>query len=374
LYTLFGKKFKSGRSALHGRTGAKRASTKGFSKNPFFYFGVLSFVLFGALFFYSDSLALPNQNGNFILFNSFFKNTDNLASNELFASQHNQLALETLDLQIVQGNSLHAVSTPSTLTTQTLGDIFGGADQERKEVIDYTVLPGDTIKGLAEKFSISENTIAWANNISKSSALKVGESMVIPPINGVIYEVRPGDTLSEVAKKYKSTTEEIIAFNGLENEGNIFVNDVIFLPNGQMPPKPAPPIAQIPTADSFFIYPAEGKVTHWRHGFSGRAIDVANKCETPIYAAASGIIQRAQFNARYGNFITISHYNGTSTYYGHLQTMLVKSGQTVTAGQTIGFMGSTGTESTGCHLHFETRGTENFLAKYRLGATIKFKQ
>lgn len=368
MFTFFRKKFKQT---------AKKIHIKGFSKNPFFYLGLISFVLLGLLFSNSDSLARLSyfKYSNAVFFNSFFKNSINAASSDLFFSQNKALSIETPDLKIIQDNFIYGIATPRVLTTQILGSIMGGAeqDEDRKEIIDYDAEIGDTLESIAKKFNISLTTLLLANDLSKNSTLKVGQSLVIPPLDGMLYAVKVGDTISDIAKKYKSSADKIIAFNDLKNEGDIFVNDLIFLPGGQTPPRPVLPATQIPIADSFFIYPTEGIITQGPHGFLGRGVDVANKCGTPVYAAAPGVVQRAQFNARYGNFITISHYNGTSSYYGHEQTVLVKPGETVTAGQMIGLMGKTGREVIGCNLHFEIRGARNFLSNFGVGFHLNFK-
>lgn len=84
--------------------------------------------------------------------------------------------------------------------------------------------------------------------------------------------------------------------------------------------------------------------------------DLAAGCNSPIYAASSGTVSYASWNGGYGNFILINHGGGLSTGYGHIVDggILVHVGQQVSAGQQIARVGSTG-QSTGCHLHFETR-------------------
>jgi murein DD-endopeptidase MepM/ murein hydrolase activator NlpD len=107
-----------------------------------------------------------------------------------------------------------------------------------------------------------------------------------------------------------------------------------------------------------FIWPADGMFTSgygWRWGKIHAGIDIAAPVGTPILAAASGVVDYAQWNdGGYGNMIDIRHADGTITRYAHMNELHVKEGQTVSQGQLIGGMGSTGF-STGPHLHFEIR-------------------
>ena len=80
--------------------------------------------------------------------------------------------------------------------------------------------------------------------------------------------------------------------------------------------------------------------------------DIANSYGTKIVAADGGKVVKANYNGAYGNAIVIDHGNGYSTMYAHLQSFNVSVGDTVSQGQKIGEMGSTGW-STGPHLHYE---------------------
>lgn len=83
-------------------------------------------------------------------------------------------------------------------------------------------------------------------------------------------------------------------------------------------------------------------------------LDIATSSGTPYSAAAAGTVTFAGYKGSYGNLIVVTHYNGVQTYYGHSSKIYVTAGQTVSQGETIGAVGSTG-NSTGPHLHFEVR-------------------
>jgi murein DD-endopeptidase MepM/ murein hydrolase activator NlpD len=109
-------------------------------------------------------------------------------------------------------------------------------------------------------------------------------------------------------------------------------------------------------SSSGFIWPVSGPITSgfgWRWGRMHEGIDIGAPCGTPIRAAASGTIVYAGWMDGYGNIIVIDHGGGLGTAYAH-QSAIYVGGGSVSQGQTIGAVGSTG-HSTGCHLHFEVR-------------------
>ena len=83
-------------------------------------------------------------------------------------------------------------------------------------------------------------------------------------------------------------------------------------------------------------------------------LDIATSTGTPVKAAASGTVTFAGWKGSYGNLMVITHSNGVQTYYGHCSKLYLSAGTTVSQGQTIAAVGSTG-NSTGPHLHFEIR-------------------
>lgn len=108
-----------------------------------------------------------------------------------------------------------------------------------------------------------------------------------------------------------------------------------------------------------FTWPVPG-FTNISCGYSSghKAIDISGGGRTiygtPIVAADSGKVVTATYHYSYGNYVMIDHGGGYSTLYAHASSLAVSVGQTVTKGQTIAYVGSTG-NSTGPHLHFEVR-------------------
>ena len=87
-------------------------------------------------------------------------------------------------------------------------------------------------------------------------------------------------------------------------------------------------------------------------------VDLAASCGTPIKAAGGGVVFSAGPNGGYGNATIINHGGGLATLYGHQSSIIVPQGESVTSGEVIGYVGSTG-RSTGCHLHWEVRVNGN---------------
>ena len=83
-------------------------------------------------------------------------------------------------------------------------------------------------------------------------------------------------------------------------------------------------------------------------------VDYAAPSGTPTYTVGDGVVEFAGVQGGYGNMVIVRHGNGHSTVYAHLSRIQVRQGQSVTQGQVIGAVGSTGW-STGPHLHFEFR-------------------
>jgi murein DD-endopeptidase MepM/ murein hydrolase activator NlpD len=240
------------------------------------------------------------------------------------------------------------------------------AERDRMEVITYTVQPNDNVWYIAQGFGLNAETVLWANPKVEQSPdlLSVGQTLFIPPVDGIYYTVKKGDTVQKLAKDYKTTVEKIVGFkaNDLQEPYALTPGQKIMLPDGK---KKVPALQNIypmtyvgsapkgaPTGSGRFAWPTRGSLTQafWS-GHSG--IDIANRTGTPIVAADAGyVVLAGQDTWGYGNQVVIDHGNGFKTRYAHLSRIDVKAGDTVKKNQRIGLMGSTG-RSTGPHLHFE---------------------
>jgi len=108
---------------------------------------------------------------------------------------------------------------------------------------------------------------------------------------------------------------------------------------------------------SGLIWPVNGPVVSgfgMRWGRLHEGIDIAAATGTPIWAAAAGTVIHAGWLGGYGNLVVLDHGNGLATAYAHASAILVALGESVSQGQTVALVGSTG-NSSGPHLHFEVR-------------------
>lgn len=112
---------------------------------------------------------------------------------------------------------------------------------------------------------------------------------------------------------------------------------------------------------SGYVHPVPGNHTtayrasgaSWSSG-SHTGIDFPVASGTSVKAVASGTVVTAGWGGAYGNEVVIKHADGHYSQYGHMSSLSVSAGQTVTAGQQVGLSGATG-NATGPHLHFEVR-------------------
>jgi len=236
----------------------------------------------------------------------------------------------------------------------------------RDRIVNYTVVENDTLASISKKFDVSVDTIKWANDL-KTDTIRPADVLKIPPVTGIVHKVIAGENIYTIAKKYKTTAQAIVnfPFNDFTDMDNFGLNagQTLYVPNGVIEEEQPryfamnPSYAQVNAGvrgSSNFIWPTSGGITQypiWYH----MALDIASASAPPILAADTGtVIYAGCLTWGYGCHVIIDHGNGFQTLYGHLSYIAVAAGQTISQGQTVGTMGSTG-RSTGTHLHFEIR-------------------
>ena len=237
------------------------------------------------------------------------------------------------------------------------------------QIARYVVRSGDTLSSIARMFGVSVNTVRWSNDVNSSSIIRVGQELLILPIDGVRHTVKNGDTIASIAKKFKGDVKEIQNFNDLKVGEVLVVGEVVVIPDGVIVTSPAN-LTRItgknritkhggPSIDGYYLRPVSGPKTQSSHGNNG--VDMGSPTGTSVLASAGGEVLIARglgWNGGYGQMIVIAHPNDTQTLYAHLSQVDVVPGEFVIKGERIGAVGNTG-RSTGPHLHFEVRGAQN---------------
>lgn len=262
--------------------------------------------------------------------------------------------------------------------------------RSRMEILRYTVQMGDAVFGIADKFNLEPETILWGNYEvleDDPHTLRAGQELNILPVDGTYYQWQEGDSLDGVAETFGVEPLDILEWPGNKLDHinpTIEPGEWLVVPGGSRPFRQwfVPTIArgQAGVGSAYgpggcsgdysggavgtggFIWPASNHYISGNDYWSGHlAIDIAAGQGTPIWASDGGVVVFAGWSTvGYGNMVMLDHGNGWQTLYAHLSQVLVGCGQSVSQGQRVGLGGSTG-NSTGPHLHFETRFQGGFV-------------
>jgi LysM repeat protein len=214
----------------------------------------------------------------------------------------------------------------------------------------YTLKPGDTLGGVAQRFHVTVGALASANHIADPNKVYAGQTLVIPgavsaasatPVAGHV--VRSGETLGGIAARYHVSVGALAKANGIANPNLIRVGQTL----------------KIPGAVATWVCPVAGRST-FRDDFGeprggGRrheGVDLLAPRGRPVVATVAGTIER--HDNRLGGLSFYLHGVDGYVYYGaHLATF-VRGDGAVRIGETIGTVGNSGNAVGGVtHLHFE---------------------
>lgn len=343
-------------------------------RNKQLFFGI--FLVFIAITGIYSHLSGNSNITNAEVPNMFENNIQNmklLSASVVTATQNETNGVDdTVYLVDSESNVLIAQDGPGGTLTRYTEEI------EQGEIATYIVQSGDTLSEISRMFKVSVNTIRWHNNIDRNSNIKIGQTLVILPVDGVLHKVEKNDTVSGIAKKYNALIDDIIEYNNIE--GPLMVGYEIVVPGGEVKEvvkvatsTPSSSKTQSNTPSSSLrgiklIHPTKGKGRVSRGpSVSHKGLDVAVPVGTPIYASADGIVSvsyngctdhgrgmRETCGQGFGNWVGIKHTAGPTTISAHMSRTTVRVGQRVKAGDLIGYSGNTG-RSSGPHLHFEMR-------------------
>ncbi|HPR35790.1 MAG TPA: peptidoglycan DD-metalloendopeptidase family protein [Anaerolineaceae bacterium] len=288
--------------------------------------------------------------------------------------------------------SVLEVPLPAFSPAEEVSSLVRGSDPNteilnelRTNPTTYTVQSGDSVWGIAEKFGLSVESVLYANfDIlqDQSDNLMPGQTLTIPPTNGILHTWRSRDSLSSVASRYGADIDDILLFIGNDLDlaspqvnpgtvvmvpgGNRELVNITFagvttdesgnLVSGFSGPGSCSVAGVGIMGNGFFIWPsAVHMITGNNFGPGHNGIDIGAGIGSGLFAADNGtVVYAGWLNGGYGNFVVIDHGNDYSTWYEHLENIYVNCGDNVVQGSVIGTAGSTG-NSTGPHLHFEIR-------------------
>ena len=268
----------------------------------------------------------------------------------------------------------------------------------RQEVDEYTVVAGDTIFGISEKFGLKPETVLWANYLillDNPHSLQPDQVLKILPVDGTYHQWQQGEGLNGISAFYGVTPEDIINYpaNNLDPatigdfaNPNIPPGTWLVVPNGRrefvswsaplgvtrenpatarvLGPGACEPVSGGAVGYGAYIWPSNN---HYLSGFDYApnanhwGIDIAGNEGEAVFATDAGVVVYAGFNNYgYGNMIMVDHGNNFQSLYAHLSGISVGCGQSVGQGDLIGAIGNTG-RSSGSHLHFEIRAISSFV-------------
>lgn len=261
----------------------------------------------------------------------------------------------------MQGSAIAALP-PSTLAATGCPE-RSALERSRQ----HKVQRNETLNQIAKRYGLVSATIMGMNPAVRNGKVTPGQSLVIPPYNGILVSLAAGQTLQTVAQTYRVRADVLFEVNGCQIKPKI-----VFVPGVNWSPVNASPAAvavipsrSAPQADPSLQqdrYPLPRPTTVIRaYGWQPNGpnntvvftsgVDLAAGPGTPVYAVAEGTVAFASKQSPWGNMIVLNHARGRQTRYGYLGTLNVKVGQRVQRGQRIATVGSTASSA----LRFELR-------------------
>jgi len=280
----------------------------------------------------------------------------------------------------------------------------------------HNVVAGETVYSLSKRYNLPLQDIVLANHLRAPFRLSEGQRIKLPPPQE--YRARGGDSLYTVSRMFGVNSSEIAKLNRMKAPYMVRSGQVLRLPSvsrkeasvrlanvftppssAKLPPVQhetlAPPVqysarpsvlavqpdiiipptkpkissgsvktASVPKRGAEkFLWPAQGKIVSAfgpkKNGLHNDGINIKAPKGAPVRAAENGVVVYAGNELKgSGNLVLLRHDGQWVTAYAHMDKIMIRKGQTVKRGETVGTVGTTGSVSTP-QLHFEVRrGTE----------------
>lgn len=263
--------------------------------------------------------------------------------------------------------------------------------QENKDEAQlYTVVPGDNLWDIAQRYSLSFKDLATFNGDIDLDRIWPGDIITLQPSKPSLDVIITTTQVMEEAIPFTNdivkddtlvSTARVVIKPGVEGTKNVTYAiktlngfpHVVEVVNEEILSEPVSGILKVGTqttmkrTSSTNFGVAQGRLTsgygYRLHPITGRrefhyGIDIAAPQGSPIKSYAKGTVIEAKFSSGYGYYVVVNHGGGLTTLYAHLSKINVSVGTRVDVGHVLGLMGSTGI-STGSHLHFEVRSNGN---------------
>lgn len=235
---------------------------------------------------------------------------------------------------------------------------IAAADQRRlKEISDSAKAVAEAKAGLEEeKTALEASKAELAETQAKLEVKRQEADKLLTDLiaTGAEYEALLHAAEEDAAKIGSDIEDAEAAIEKAEREAWLATS---------VPPKPAPPNASTSTIVDGLTWLSPCSYTLLTSPFGWRVhpiygdwrfhygVDLAGPQGTPIVSTRSGVVETTTYDSSSGYYVTVDHQDGFKSKYLHLTHYVVSPGDYVSAGQVIGYMGSTGA-STGSHLHF----------------------
>ena len=229
----------------------------------------------------------------------------------------------------------------------------------------HTVQRGDTLYAIAFANGLDYRDVARWNRVESVDRIFVGQELRLTPPPGAV-EIQPLDDGPRIEARplaepalLRVPQAVLLPYSEanwaqVTRPATVAVNPPVpaVAPTVAPPPTPATPAAV--AAQGSWLWPAEGTLAGRFGAAGGKGIDIVGTRNTPVIATAAGKVVYSGSGLRgYGKLLIVKHAGEFLSAYAHNETILVKEGDSVTAGQRIGLMGDS--DSDRVKLHFEVR-------------------